>query len=241
MIIWKGLGFLGALIPFVLLVVSNGFSGENLDGWAFLISAVPVWLLGRYFYKRPAEIMVDPKSQQQVMVKPAHDLFWVELDYWAIMFTILGISILLPETGFNTKIATTLMAIIYFGRLGFGLYEKYIKIDNSESNPLPNNSNTPAVAKNTKGDKLSRFASKSRDKNKLAHSKSTIDDPNKDQGLPATELKKKAFYAQMRKDREAPKKFAESNHQNYFPGSKNKMPFIPTQAILDKNTVFEEE
>ncbi len=239
MIIWKGLGFLGALIPFVLIILSNGFGGEDLHGWALLISAVPIWLLGRYFYKRPAQIMTDPKSQQNVMVKPAHNLFWVELDYWAIIFAILGISILLPETGFNTKIATILMAIVYFGRLGFGLYEKYIKTDNSENNPVPNDSTTPATTNNAKEDNLSRFASKSRNKKKLNQSKSTINDPNIDQGLPAAELKKKAFYAQMRKDREAPTKFAESNHQNYFPG--NSMPFIPTKAILNKDTVFEEE
>ena len=240
MIIWKGLGFLGALILVVAIVTANSIA-EDLQGWAFLISAVPVWLLGRYFYKRPAEIMVDPKSQQNVMVKPAHDLFWVELDYWAIIFGIFGISLLLPETGFNTRIATILMAIVYFGRLGFGLYEKYIKIDNTQNNPLPNNSTAPAYGDNSKSENLSKFASKPKDKKKLDQSKSTIDDPNKDQGLPVAELKKKAFYAQMRKDREAPKKFAESNHQNYFPGNKNKMPFIPTKAILDKDTVFEEE
>ena len=240
MIIWKGLGFLGALILVVAILTANSI-GEDLQGWAFLISAVPVWLLGRYFYKRPAQIMVDPKSQQNVMVKPEHDLFWVELDYWAIIFAIFGISLLLPETGFNTRIATILMAIIYFGRLGFGLYEKYIKLDTPENSPLSNNTIAPTIADDPDGDKLSRFAKKSRDKKKLDRSQSSIDNPNKDQGLPAAELKKKAYYAQMRKDRTAPKKFAESNHQNYFPGNKNKIPFIPTEAILDKHTVFEEE
>jgi hypothetical protein len=237
MIIWKGLGFLGALILVIAIVTANSI-GEDLQGWAFLISAVPVWLLGRYFYKRPAEMMIDPKSQQQIMVKPDHDLFWVELDYWAIIFAIFGIAFLLPETGFNTNIALILAAIIYFGRLGFGLYEKYIKKDRSENNPLPNNSTAPAIV-TSKEDKLSRFAAKSKDKKKLNQKKSSIDETNKEQGLPAAELKKKAFYAQMRKDRAAPKKFKESNHKDYFPS--NSMPFIPTKSILNKDTVFEEE
>ena len=53
-----------------------------------------------------------------------------------------------------------------------------------------------------------------------------------------TEKKKKVYYAEMRKTREAPKKFDSSNHSNYFPGSR--MPFIPDSAIMNKDTTEEE-
>lgn len=242
MIIWNGLGFIGALI-LVIAIIATSELGDDLDGWAFLISAVPVWLLGRYFYKRPAEMEVDPKTQQNVLVKPEHTLFFIELDYWGIMFAIYGLALLLPETGANEKIAMRIIAVIYFGRLGYNLYHKYLKKFIADKNTPSNGSTSPAMAnttKNTEEDKLSQFAAKSRDKKKFSRTISTKDSLNKDQGLPASELKKKAYYAQMRKDRAAPKKFAESNHQNYFPANSN-MPLIPTRAILNKDTVFEEE
>lgn len=237
MIIWKGLGFLGALIPLVFILVSNSTLGSDVVGWAILTSAIPVWLLGRYSYKRPAKTILDPKTKQLILVKPEHSLFWVELNYWAVMIVIYGIPFLLPENLTSVAMQIALLAIIFIfiGRLGFNLYHKYFKNENATSNK----SISPTINEHPKEDKLSRFATKSRDKKKLNQGISTKNSPNKEQGLPASELRKKAFYAQMRKDRETPKKFADSIHQSYFPG--NKMPFIPQKAILDKDTVFEEE
>ena len=91
MIIWKGLGILAAIIPIVFIVTSDTLLGQEVVGWAILTSAVPVWLLGRYFYKRPAELMIDPETNQKVLVKPEHTLFWVEMDYWAIMLSLIHI------------------------------------------------------------------------------------------------------------------------------------------------------
>lgn len=241
MIIWKGLGFLGALIPFIFIVMSNSFLGSEVVGWAILTSAVPVWLLGRNFYRRPAEMMVDPKNQQNVLAKPAHTLFGVGLDYWAIMLVIFGIPFLLPEhlTNVSMRIAIVFMVLIFLGRLGFILYHKYIKIDDSEKNYSSNQPGPTVIAENNKGDKLSRFAAKSSNKKMGMTAASTIEKTiTQDSGLTKSELKKKAYYTEMRKAREAPKKFGASNHSNYIPGG---MPFIPTTSIMGKDTVMEEE
>ncbi|GEM_PF-2348727 len=242
MIIYKGLGFLGALIPIVFVVISEFFFGLEARGWMLLASAVPVWLLGRYFYKRPAEMMIDPKTQHNVLVKPEHELFWVELEYWAIIFAIFGIAMVLPDSisDISIKIAWVLMGIIFFGRLGFGLYQKYLKKDNTQVPNLQNQPLSNTTTQNGKEDKLSRFSTKKKMNRKFGTSQSkeiSIDD---NKGLPASELKKKAYYAQMRKDREAPKKFSASTHSNYFPGNA-RMPFIPKDAILNKETASEEE
>jgi len=240
MIVWKGLGFLGALIPFVLILLMNSLLGPESIGWAFLTSAVPVWLLGRYFYKRPAEMMTDPKTKQNILVKPEHDLFWVELDYWAIIFAIFGIGMVLSDWigDISINIAMILMGIIFFGRLGFGFYQKYIKKDNTPLSNLQNQPVSNPTPQNTQEDKLSRFSGKNKKTFGTTQNKENTLDTNK--GLPASELKKKAFYAQMRKDREAPKKFTASTHSDYFPGSR-RMPFIPKDAIMNKDTAMEEE
>ncbi len=242
MIIWKGLGFLGALIPFILILLMNWLLGPASLGWAFLTSAVPVWLLGRYFYKRPVEMMVDPKTNQNVSIKPEHDLFWVELDYWAIIFAIFGIAMVLPESIGNIalQIAKILIPFIFFGRLGFGLYQKYIKKDNTAITNLQNQPGSNANPQNEKEDKLSRFSTEKKNKRTFGTSQAKEKTIDNNKGLPASELKKKAYYAQMRKDRAAPKKFTASTHSNYFPGS-SKMPFIPKEAILNKETTTEEE
>lgn len=205
MIIWKGWGILGAIIPVIFIVLHNGFLGPDTIGWALLTSAVPVWLLGRSFHARPAEVMMDTKTNQQVLVKPQHDLFWVELDYWAIIFGMLGISFLLPEStgAISARISFLLMALVFVGRLGYRLYQKYL--------PEGINKKEPPFTKGKIGEDI----------------KAPI--------LNEAERKKKAFYAQMRNDRETNKNFKPSNHSNYFPGS-----IQPISEIKEK-ILFEEE
>ena len=153
---------------------------------------------------------------------------------------IFGIANILPNNIRESSlgIATFLMALVFFGRLGFNIYRKYIKKENPKASNLPNQpiSNNPLT--NKKEDKLSRFAAKNKHKKNTSSSIVNSKSKENENGMTETEKKKKAYYAEMRKARETPKKFTSSDHSNYFPGSR--MPFIPKNAIMNKDTTEEE-
>ena len=113
MIIWKGLGILAAIIPIIFIITSNSILGSEVVGWAILTSAIPVWLLGRYFYKRPAQLMVDSETDQNILVKPEHTLFWVEMDYWAIILVIFGIANVLPINIREASLGIAIICLLY--------------------------------------------------------------------------------------------------------------------------------
>ena len=212
MIIWNGLGFLGAVIPIVVILLMNTFLGPEVFGWALLTSAVPVWLLGRNFHARPEEGRLDPNTKQSILIKSKHDLFWVELDYWGIMLAILGIAYLMPEGMVNAsvQIATGIIVLIFLARLGYRFYTHYLKKNPPQKKHAPRGSESSSAIQNVKeGHQLTK-----------------------------AELKKKAFYAQMRKDREKDKNFKTSDHANYFPGSSQPIPPI---LEIEEEIFFEEE
>lgn len=94
MIIWQGKGVLGVVIPFIFLVVGQiGLDATMGEGyysshsWApaacLALSAVVIWVLGRELNKRPVRELVDPKTQQKVILKEKHTMFWMPLQYFA--------------------------------------------------------------------------------------------------------------------------------------------------------------
>lgn len=113
MIIWSGKGFLVVVIGFGCLLLTEVLvEGVTKDGqyyqdngWpkliAFLIAAVIVWPLGRFFNrKRPDRELIDPKTGERVVLKFSgreHSLFFIPMHYWAPLFVVLGIVFLFVE------------------------------------------------------------------------------------------------------------------------------------------------
>ncbi|MCB0638752.1 MAG: hypothetical protein KDC54_19120, partial [Lewinella sp.] len=87
MIIWKGLGFLALVIPFACALLMQVIFGDAAmyAGIGYLLGGIPVWFLGKKWNAVPGRVLVDPKTGQQVEVKPEHSLFWVKMEYWGIV------------------------------------------------------------------------------------------------------------------------------------------------------------
>ncbi len=93
MIIWSGLGFLAALIPFIFVLVfgllSNVLFGQGYMtshnwpiGLALLISAVLVFFLGIRL-ERPGKTLIDPQTGRSVVLRRRNTLFFIPIKYWA--------------------------------------------------------------------------------------------------------------------------------------------------------------
>lgn len=96
MVIWKGLGFLAALIPFVLAILLQIIFGDDsmYAGIGYLLGAIPVWFLGQRLNTGVGQTVVDPNTGQQMVQKAEHTLFWIRMDYAAVIPAAVGILVL---------------------------------------------------------------------------------------------------------------------------------------------------
>ncbi|MBG7619509.1 hypothetical protein I5R65_08525 [Herbaspirillum sp. AP02] len=94
LIIWQGLGFLAILIPVVISALAQATSDSIFEhGFytahpmmqmvALLIAAAAVWVLGARLNNQPGQILVDPKTGQQIEFKKKHTLFWIPMQWFS--------------------------------------------------------------------------------------------------------------------------------------------------------------
>lgn len=98
MIVWRGLGFLGVLIPIILLVIldmvdkTHKFQyGETV---VLILSAIGTWFLGKKLNGAPGKVLIDPQTNQEVVLKDKHTLFWIPLEYFAFVWAVFAIFVL---------------------------------------------------------------------------------------------------------------------------------------------------
>ncbi|MDR1462761.1 MAG: hypothetical protein LBI68_06460 [Azoarcus sp.] len=93
MIIWRGWGILALVIPVTLAMLTESMCDELLDGGAssaylqagFGAGLLAVWFLGRWLNDRPQRILLDPKSGERVVLIGEHSLYWIPMQYWALI------------------------------------------------------------------------------------------------------------------------------------------------------------
>jgi hypothetical protein len=101
MIIWTRLGFLGLLIPVLLSVAVKKiadafwglghFSSNQTMGLAFIIGTPIVWFLGKKLNSKNPRELIDPKTNERVLIKEAHTIFWMPMEYFAVILCGLGV------------------------------------------------------------------------------------------------------------------------------------------------------
>lgn len=105
MIVWQGAGFAGVLVPLVFVFLGNfGLDKVFGDGyysshaWApmfvLTLSAMVVWWFGKRLNDLPGKELIDPQTQQKVVLKEKHTIFWIPLHYFA--FVIVAFAIFMP-------------------------------------------------------------------------------------------------------------------------------------------------
>ena len=106
LIIWRGAGGLVILIGlvvclFVNVVTSSAFNENNYFQahlWPKLAAlgliGASCWFLGRFLNTRPPQVFVDETTGQEVEVKPRHELMFIKMEYWGIIFAIIGLVLL---------------------------------------------------------------------------------------------------------------------------------------------------
>jgi len=99
MIIWSGYGFLGVLIPFVILLGGAPLLRDRVpesvdDVIILLISALLVWFVGRRLNNQPERVVKDMESGEIMKIKQNHTLFWIPMQYFAFLWAAIGIYVI---------------------------------------------------------------------------------------------------------------------------------------------------
>jgi hypothetical protein len=105
MIIWTGGGFLVAVIGIGCLVFTNlAVNAAMKDdqfyqqhGWpkllACLVAALIVWPVGRVLNRKGMRELLDTETGERFAVQTGggHTLFFIPMEYWAVIFVGLGV------------------------------------------------------------------------------------------------------------------------------------------------------
>jgi hypothetical protein len=101
-IIWRGLGFLVAVITFgcalIANLMSNAIAGEGYFdhhkwplGVALLISALICWYVGDFLLHRPGRVVIDKKTGKELTLKKSHTFFFIPMHWWGAILVVFAL------------------------------------------------------------------------------------------------------------------------------------------------------
>ncbi|WP_010517833.1 hypothetical protein [Croceivirga radicis] len=97
------------------------------------------WFFGKKWNLQNERIVIDEKTGQRLKIKNNHTLFWIPMQYWGIIFSILGIIILFQNSillGIISSILLLVFTTIPF--LKRTAESKLQKTSNRKISPLEN-------------------------------------------------------------------------------------------------------
>lgn len=111
MLIWRGYGWLGLVLPlFVGMLINESVSAltgipdiAKLHRWIYPLMLIPgavmVWFLAAWLAKRDGagRLVTDEKTGAQLLLVKPHDCFWIPLKWWPLAITAIGIFMAFPH------------------------------------------------------------------------------------------------------------------------------------------------
>ena len=96
---------LGVVIPFALALTGNvvfdaimGKGYYSSHHWVaallLLFSAGIIWFVGSKLKEGSAREVIDTKTQQVILLKKSHTLFWIPLQYFSLVIVVLAVAML---------------------------------------------------------------------------------------------------------------------------------------------------
>src|SRR4051794_22056437 len=108
MIIWRGWGILVFIAVFscslAANVVANSVGGKGYwetHGWplacALLVAAAIIWPASVLLGKEAGRVVVDERTRQRLVLRRAHDFFFIRLKWWTVILASLALLILVTQ------------------------------------------------------------------------------------------------------------------------------------------------
>jgi hypothetical protein len=106
-IIWRGAGALVILFAIVAalltkVVTSAVFNVNNyfaIHSWAqalsLWITGAACWCVGKHLHGKPGKTVIDQATGRELTLKPRHDLMFIKMEYWAPIFFVVGMVVMM--------------------------------------------------------------------------------------------------------------------------------------------------
>lgn len=97
MIVWSGRGFLSLLILFIAIFFFIPILPETYIIQSFVIplyiAAVFSFIFG-IRWNKTLRVFIDKETGKEILFKSNHGLFWINMEYWGILFPLLALIML---------------------------------------------------------------------------------------------------------------------------------------------------
>lgn len=101
MIVWSGRGFLSVLVLALVLVGLTSVLPKEQNNLSYAISlfvaGIFSWIMGKRWNESSQKNLIDKETGEEVILKPNHSLFWIKMQYWGIIFGVLGVIMLVKQ------------------------------------------------------------------------------------------------------------------------------------------------
>jgi protein-S-isoprenylcysteine O-methyltransferase Ste14 len=121
MIVWTGRGFLIVLVFIACMFLGVSLFPKDMADYVFvfagLLSAIFSWFAGIAWNTKKDKVITDDETGQKILLKGGiHKLFWIPMQYWGIILSILSIIILFQNSiwmAVGTSVIFCAIIIIY--------------------------------------------------------------------------------------------------------------------------------
>jgi hypothetical protein len=101
MIVWSGKGILSALVLLVTLVLLFIILPATQGNLAFILAlftaAIFSWTMGKKWNGAEGTVVIDKATGREMVIKSNHTLFWIKMEYWGVVFGLMGLVILIQQ------------------------------------------------------------------------------------------------------------------------------------------------
>ena len=104
MLIWKGNGFLAIIIPVMIFIPVSiicfsiaGSRGSDdvitgiIVAISLALSSFATWKVGKKLNGGKGKILIDPDTGEKVLLKSEHSFWFINVEYWGVLWGILSI------------------------------------------------------------------------------------------------------------------------------------------------------
>ncbi|MDR7372733.1 hypothetical protein [Flavobacterium aquidurense] len=131
MIVWSGRGFLSILILFIAIFLFISILPETYVTQCFVI---PLYIAAIFSYifgvkwNRTLRVFIDKETGKEINFKSNHGLFWINMEYWGIIFPAFALVMLAQSldkqgTELYLNIFLVIIGIACLGYFGINLFK----------------------------------------------------------------------------------------------------------------------
>ena len=95
MIVWSGRGILSVLVLIASIIIFVSMLPRDQGNYGivagFLFTGAFSWHMGKKWNDPDGRSTIDPETGREVIYEPEHTLYWIPMEYWGVVFGIVGV------------------------------------------------------------------------------------------------------------------------------------------------------